>query len=489
MTVSTTTSRVVYLGDGEATVWDYSFKVATADELVAVYTDPTGTDFILSSGQYDVTGIGSNDGGKVTYPAAASGDPPIPSGTRLTIYRDVPLTQLTSIGNQGAMWPQVIETALDRLTWLAQQLQDQIDRTFRVSTAERTGDEPLALLPSAEARANAVLGFDSDGQPYAATLDAGVVSWSTWIIDNFRTVTSASNARSVLDAVGRSSDDTITGTKDITGGRLKAPTRSAGDNGTDVATTAFVKTKAESAIGGTVLRAYLAGLGLANNSGSPNTRIDVAAGVCADDTNVQMLPLPAGTIDCATTGANGLDTGSLANSTWYHVFAIGKTDGTVARLASTSAGSPTLPSGYTLKRRLGSFRTNGSAQIVAFSQNGDQFLWTTPQVVLNDTGVAFPTSLTNLTMVVPTGVVVDAIVAGNFGSNTLLRIVISALAQTGASASTHMNTAASSGGGTLFGPVRTDTSGRIQWIASGAGTDQTRIISTHGWIDRRGRDS
>jgi hypothetical protein len=36
--------------------------------------------------------------------------------------------------------------------------------------------------------------------------------------------------------------------------------------------------------------------------------------------------------------------------------------------------------------------------------------------------------------------------------------------------------------------LRTDTAGRIQWIADGAGSSTTRIIFTYGWVDRRGRD-
>lgn len=50
-----------------------------------------------------------------------------------------------------------------------------------------------------------------------------------------------------------------------------------------------------------LLRSYLAGLGLSNNA-SPNTKIDVAAGACADDTNTLAMLVSAGTIDCGTTG-------------------------------------------------------------------------------------------------------------------------------------------------------------------------------------------
>ena len=76
-----------------------------------------------------------------------------------------------------------------------------------------------------------------------------------------------------------------------------------------------------------VIRSYLAGLGLSNDATTPNTKIDVAAGVCADDTNALMLSLAAGVIDCTMTGVNGLDAGALATGSTYHsVYAIAKAE-------------------------------------------------------------------------------------------------------------------------------------------------------------------
>lgn len=67
------------------------------------------------------------------------------------------------------------------------------------------------------------------------------------------------------------------------------------------------------------------------------------------------------TITMSTSGAGGLDTGAVAASTWYYGYIIGKDDGTVAALASLSASSPTLPAGYTKWARVGSFRTDATA--------------------------------------------------------------------------------------------------------------------------------
>jgi hypothetical protein len=58
--------------------------------------------------------------------------------------------------------------------------------------------------------------------------------------------------------------------------------------------------------------------------------------------------------------ANGLDTGALAASTWYSVWIIWNGT-TTAGLLSLSATTPTMPSGYTHKARVGWIRTDGTA--------------------------------------------------------------------------------------------------------------------------------
>jgi len=68
------------------------------------------------------------------------------------------------------------------------------------------------------------------------------------------------------------------------------------------------------------------------------------------------------TLTISGSGAGGLDTGTLAASTWYHKFIIyNPATGDVSSLCSLSATAPTLPSGYTHWMRTGAFRTDASA--------------------------------------------------------------------------------------------------------------------------------
>jgi hypothetical protein len=112
---------------------------------------------------------------------------------------------------------------------------------------------------------------------------------------------------------------------------------------------------------------YIEGLKVAYNSAST---VDIESGSCRDDTDsVDLTSDSTINVDITASGANGLDTGSEANSTWYYVWVIGKGDGTTAGLLSTSSTSPTMPSGYVYKRRVGSIRNNGSGNIIEFYQH------------------------------------------------------------------------------------------------------------------------
>lgn len=78
------------------------------------------------------------------------------------------------------------------------------------------------------------------------------------------------------------------------------------------------------------------------------------------------------TVNIATAGIGGLDTGSEASSTWYYVFAVAKSDGTqdiVLSLADDVA-SLTFSGGYSYAGLISALRNNGSSNFVDFRQLG-----------------------------------------------------------------------------------------------------------------------
>lgn len=152
---------------------------------------------------------------------------------------------------------------------------------------------------------------------------------------------------------------------------------------------------------------------LANNGTDADHDIDIAAfarmdsGFAAWIVRDSAITKQIDAAWAAGTNAGGLDTGSVTTAEWYHLWAIkNPTSGVVDVLFSLSATAPTMPSGYTLKRRLGAVLTDGSANIVAFVQTGD--------VVLlkdlpgnNDTALG-DTSAHLIAVSVPDGVTVEA---------------------------------------------------------------------------------
>jgi len=509
MTVSSTSSRVVYAGTGTQTTWPFAFKVLQATDLSVVYTDSTGTDFPLSPGQYAASGFGLDAGGSVTYPLSGS---PIAANTKLTIYRNVALTQPTAISNQGAMWPTVIEAALDRLTYMAQAVSDAVSRTLAVSP---TDSASLNTLPGVALRKNSFLGFDGNGQPIAAT-GIGTSPVATWLATNFLALaTSAATACSAIGAFFLSGNNIVSGnnsfsgtgtytnTNDFTGGRALVPTRAAGDSGTDAASTAFVATAANARVGGAVLRSYLAGLTVTNDGVLPNTVLDISAGSCADSTNTVMITLGAFTKSTAGTwtagtGNTGMGVGlTIANATWYHVFAIIVT-GMPDIYFDASVTAANRPVGTTAFRRIGSFLSNGSAQIIGFIQDGDYFRWKASVLDVADTNPG-TSAVTKTLASVPTGVTVQAILNSmpTFASSGAALLVFSDLAANDEAPSMTAaplanNQAGSLGGGAVMPEqivIRTNTLAQIRYRLSVSGASDVVRAATLGWIDSRGRNS
>jgi hypothetical protein len=249
-------------------------------------------------------------------------------------------------------------------------------------------------------------------------------------------------------------------------------------------------------VGAPFLSGYIYGLELSNNSTDATNDIDVAVGIAAADNARSYIQLESAItkrLDAAWavgTGNGGLDTGSIANTT-YHVFLIRRSDtGVVDVLFSTSATSPTMPTNYDQKRRIGSIIRSG-ATILAFHQLGDEFRLTTPSS--NHAGAAV-TAATLLALTVPTGIEVLAYVnvalalSNTTGSRGACVYSPHEAARTpaGANYTVYTQTNADTNQGRTASQiyVRTNDSGQVYHDADSAG--DTIYISTLGWRDARG---
>lgn len=248
------------------------------------------------------------------------------------------------------------------------------------------------------------------------------------------------------------------------------------------------------------LRGYLSGLTMSTAGGSAT--MTIAAGQATDSTFAQGMTLASALAKTTSAWAvgnaqGGLDTGAIANSTWYHFWLIMRTDtGVVDVLISLSATAPTMPTNYTLKRRIGSGKTDGSAQWTAFIQDGDLFRWLAR---VADVAATNPgTAAVSRTLTVPTGVNVIAWV-------TLVHVLLTNTSQgfsllSDLAANDEVPTkdlcdvAATIGGATscnVAAPVqvRTNTSAQIRSRLSASDANTEIHINTYAWTDRRGRDS
>jgi hypothetical protein len=241
----------------------------------------------------------------------------------------------------------------------------------------------------------------------------------------------------------------------------------------------------------TLVPNYLSGLTLSAAGGTGT--FGIAAGVANDTTNVTLMQLASAYTKTTAswtvgTGNGGLDTGAIANTTSYHVFLIERVDTNVVDvLFSLSPTSPTLPTSYTLFRRIGSMRTDASAHWIAFSQLGDEFLWATPVVDMSNVTVG--TGAVTQALTVPTGIKVNALGIGTIQNSVVTTAVLASSLDTTDTAPAVNGigiTALQNAATTIITNIRTNTSAQVRFRSISNNT--TVLLTTQGWLDTRGRN-
>ena len=167
MTVSSTTTKVSYSGNGSTTAFAYTFKIFATSELEVIIRSAAGAETVKSlTTHYSVSGAGAAGGGNVTFGSAPA------SGETVIIRRKLTLTQGTDYVENDPFPASSHEDALDRLTFITQQMQDELDRSIKASTSN-TITTP-AFTEAASDRASKFLGFDATGN--AVTITTGPIS-------------------------------------------------------------------------------------------------------------------------------------------------------------------------------------------------------------------------------------------------------------------------------------------------------------------------
>ncbi|MBY3075869.1 hypothetical protein HFO73_01190 [Rhizobium laguerreae] len=175
----------------------------------------------------------------------------------------------------------------------------------------------------------------------------------------------------------------------------------------------------------TAVGSFIDGVLLSNNSGSPTTHVDFAAGSVRSGSsfvsNAASMTKRINGTWAVGTGNGGLDTGAVGASATYFAYALRKDDDlsfdVVLSTSATIAGvNTTLLTGYTIVKQIGVVLTDASSLIRQFVMYPrDEYTFVTP--VKDAVGVSISTTSNLLALTVPNGVKAKAKLRFEFTSS------------------------------------------------------------------------
>ncbi len=159
MTISSTTVRNSYNGDGSTATFSYTFKIFANSDLQVIIRSANGTETIKTlTTHYTVSGAGNAGGGSITFTA---GNIPISTET-VVLRRNLPQTQAIDYIANDPFPAESHEEGLDRAMMAIQQLQEEVTRSIKLSKTNTMNSTEFTVGSSA--RAGKIFGFDSNGE-------------------------------------------------------------------------------------------------------------------------------------------------------------------------------------------------------------------------------------------------------------------------------------------------------------------------------------
>lgn len=154
--VNNSDTKVSYQGNGQTTVFPFSFPFIQRDYIkVAIYdslTDETKTidsDYYVDTVANTVIYPGYEPGQE---PAEALRPPILPATSTITIYRQTDVDQLTDLGEKYPL--KDIENMADKITEILQEYREILGRCIKMRMTDKTPDELIAFIGSASAKAH-----------------------------------------------------------------------------------------------------------------------------------------------------------------------------------------------------------------------------------------------------------------------------------------------------------------------------------------------
>jgi len=206
MTISNTTTKVTYTGDGSNRRFDIPFPYLENSELSLIVTDGDGVETAVTTA-FEV------DTSKtfLTYPTTDSQLDPLPSTHKFTIVRNTPLTQDNNLIQQATLDKESMEASLDKLTRITQELAEQSSRAIKTKvsgSAAQSAEDYLDAIQQASSTATDAASAASAsaaaaaGSASTASTKAGQAADSQTAAANYATTAynCATNAEQYKDA-------------------------------------------------------------------------------------------------------------------------------------------------------------------------------------------------------------------------------------------------------------------------------------------------
>ena len=152
MTVSTTTNKVAYIGNGIATTFSIPFPFLEQEHLKVKQ--------LLNNEQTDRTDW-TVSGGNMVFATAPT------NNAQIVIMREVPLTQETDYRENEVLPAETLERNFDKLTMQVQQLKEQAERAVTVDIFDNT--DAANLLPSIRQAVSDCAGYAATARDKADT--------------------------------------------------------------------------------------------------------------------------------------------------------------------------------------------------------------------------------------------------------------------------------------------------------------------------------
>jgi len=157
------------------TTFTIDFPFFDLNDINVIITDALGNDTTLTRGTgantFAVTGTAVDDGfsdGNITLGS-------VYTSVTVTVFRDIPVTRTTDFATSGPFNIAALNTELDRIVAIQQELETDISRALILPATD-----PLSgiVFPNSTTRANKFLAFDASGNAIASSTGSWQGDWS-----------------------------------------------------------------------------------------------------------------------------------------------------------------------------------------------------------------------------------------------------------------------------------------------------------------------